>query len=39
VPAIRKPFAGFNLKPVQLTYSLPGSHKVQRAAELIITGR
>ncbi|MGO3934715.1 DNA adenine methylase [Rhodopseudomonas pseudopalustris] len=39
VPEIRKAFARFALKPVSLSYSLPGNGKAHAARELIITGR
>lgn len=39
VPEIRRTFAGFRLKPVRLSYSLPGADKAMAARELIITGR
>jgi len=39
VPEIRKAFARFALKPVSLSYSLPGNDNAHAARELIITGR
>ncbi|MDP2325919.1 MAG: DNA adenine methylase [Gammaproteobacteria bacterium] len=38
VPAIRKAFAGFNMRKVTVTYTLAGGRKAPRAGELIITG-
>ncbi len=39
VPEIRRAFAGFRLKPVQLTYSISRRVKAYPARELIITDR
>ncbi|RJF70910.1 DNA adenine methylase [Rhodopseudomonas palustris] len=38
VPAIRRTFAGFRMRPVELTYSLAGNDNAKPAKELIITG-
>lgn len=38
VPAIRKAFAGFRLRPVRLTYTLSDRTNAKEARELIITG-
>jgi DNA adenine methylase len=39
VPAIRRTFEGFALKPVRLSYSLAGNNNAKTARELIITDR
>lgn len=39
VPAIRRTFSGFTLKPVRLTYTVAGNSNARPARELIITRR
>ena len=38
VPAVRKTFAGFNMKTADVTYTLAGNDNARRAKELIIRG-
>jgi DNA adenine methylase len=39
VPEMRRTFADFTIKSVQLSYSLPGNSNARPARELIVTGR